>query len=40
MFEKTSSAYAPWIEINEETRELELIAAADHILKSIPYNDK
>jgi polyphosphate kinase len=40
MFEKTSLEFAPWIEIDEETREMELIAAADHILKSIPYKNK
>lgn len=40
MFEETSTSYAPWIEIDEETRELELIAAAEHILKQIPYEGK
>ena len=40
MFEKTSTPHAQWIEINEETRELELTAAAEHILKSIPYDKK
>jgi polyphosphate kinase len=37
MFEKTNTPHAPWIEIDEETRELELIAAAEHLLESIPY---
>ncbi|EMS34437.1 Hypothetical protein C943_03656 [Mariniradius saccharolyticus AK6] len=37
MFEKTSTDFAPWVEIDKDTREEELIAAAEHILKHIPY---
>lgn len=37
MFEKTSTDYAPWIEIDEENRELELVAAAEHLLNAVPY---
>jgi polyphosphate kinase 2 (PPK2 family) len=39
MFEKTSTDFAPWIEIDKDTREEELIAAAEHLLQSIPYNE-
>ena len=37
MFEKTSTDFSPWIEIDKDTREEELIAAAEHLLSSIPY---
>lgn len=38
MFAKTNTEFAPWVEIDKDTREEELIAAAEHILSSIPYN--
>jgi len=39
MFDKTSTDYAPWIEIDKDTREEELITAAEHLLSSIPYKE-
>lgn len=37
MFEKTNTAIAPWIEIQKDHKEEEMIEAAKHILSLIPY---
>ena len=37
MLEKTNTAIAPWIEIQKDHKEEEMIEAAKHILNLIPY---